>query len=304
MTTSELSLDALEQRVASLTEVAVPADVFRVLLEASSIGAPRAYLVLRRPGVWKGWGAVGYGADLARRIRETQQERPTWLGRLDGEGTPFRVSPPVAEAAVEFGQPVPDETTAFGLRVGGRVIAAIVAERIRSEEPWHPAALGVLVHAARLRLELDLVQRRKGAPTGPGLPREAPAPAVPVLPSIEPAPIAAASIVPEESAALAPVEVPSVAAASPDAAADPRKIEEARRYARLVATDIRLYNEESVMLGRRQGDLARRLADPIARGRESFDKRFHELGADGARILRDAYVHVLAGGDASLIPPE
>lgn len=301
MTSSELSLDALEQRVASLTAVATPAEVFRALLESASIGAPRAYLVLRRPGVWKGWGAVGYGADLSRRVRDVRQDRPTWLGRLDGEGMPTRVSPPIAEPGVDFGQPAPDETTAFGLRVGGRVVGALVAERLRSEEPWHPSALAVLAHAARLRLELDLVQRRRTPATGPGLAPEAVAPSAPAEIPEDLPPTAPPATDPKTG--LAPVET-STSAIPSESAIDPRKLEEARRYARLVATDIRLYNEEAVMIGRRQGDLARRLADPIARGRESFEKRFHELGADGARILRDAYVLVLGGGDASLIPAE
>ena len=77
--------------------------------------------------------------------------------------------------------------------------------------------------------------------------------------------------------------------------------EEARRYARLVATDIRLYNEEAVVVGRKQRDLVTRLAEPMRRGRESFARRFPDLGAAGAKLLDDAYTHVLAGGDASLL---
>ena len=82
--------------------------------------------------------------------------------------------------------------------------------------------------------------------------------------------------------------------------ADPRR-EEARRYARLVATDIRLYNEEAVVVGRRQRDLARRLGEQFQRGRDAFAQRFPDLGPDGMKLLDDAYVQVLAGGDASLI---
>jgi hypothetical protein len=78
--------------------------------------------------------------------------------------------------------------------------------------------------------------------------------------------------------------------------------EEARRFARLVATDIRLYNEEAVVLGRRNRDLFRRLEEQIERGREAFDRRFPDLGMPGRAVLHEAYVEILAGGDADLLP--
>ena len=78
--------------------------------------------------------------------------------------------------------------------------------------------------------------------------------------------------------------------------------DEARRFAKLVATDIRLYNEEAVVLGRRDRDLFRRLADSIERGRELFDRRFPDLGAPGQSLLHQALVEILAGGDEDLLP--
>jgi hypothetical protein len=70
-----------------------------------------------------------------------------------------------------------------------------------------------------------------------------------------------------------------------------------------VATDIRLYNEEAVILGRRQGDLDRRLGDLLERGREVFLRRFPELGQEGMQMLHEAYVQVLAAGDSALLRP-
>jgi hypothetical protein len=109
-----------------------------------------------------------------------------------------------------------------------------------------------------------------------------------------------ATAVAETPAVSATEMAPWSGVAAGQADTDPRR-EEARRYARLVATDIRLYNEEAVVVGRRQRDLAGRLREHLHRGRESFARRFPDLGADGAKLLEDAYVHVLAGGDASLL---
>ena len=73
-------------------------------------------------------------------------------------------------------------------------------------------------------------------------------------------------------------------------------VDAARRYARLVATDIRLYNEEAVVLGRRNGDLLKRLEEHLDRGKETFLRRHRDLGPAGLELLHEAYVQVLAGG--------
>jgi len=104
----------------------------------------------------------------------------------------------------------------------------------------------------------------------------------------------------EPQPAVAAVELTEPAA--PPAGIDEQQLDAARRYAKLVATDIRLYNEEAVVLGRRHGDLAQRLAEHLTRGKETFVKRHGSLGPVALEILREAYVDVLAGGDAELLP--
>jgi hypothetical protein len=76
----------------------------------------------------------------------------------------------------------------------------------------------------------------------------------------------------------------------------------AQRFARLLATDIRLYNEEAVVLGRRNRDLAQRLGEHLSRGKQTFLRRHAALGPAGLHILHEAYVQVLAAGDPSLLP--
>ena len=165
--------------------------------------------------------------------------------------------------------------------------------------------MGILMTVARMRLEVDLARRRlrrAAATATDDLPDEeavtAPEPE-PLAAAAEPTPdgdeAAAVSDLPVE-AGLA--EVPSGATHEDDH--DP-ELEAARRFARLIATDIRLYNEEDVLLGRRHGDLQRRMQDHLTRGRDSFRRRFPSIGHIGAEILRDAYVQVLAGGDEGLL---
>jgi len=232
--------------------------------------------------------------------------RRGWLAALAAEEDVRWRSLTGGESVPEFGQASFDEAVGLPVRVGGKAVAILVAERSSGEQPWSPAALSILCQAARLRLELDLAWRRlKSLQAGGAGPTAAPMREAMLT---EPDSRAAISTATAPSVAVA-TEAPAAAAtelapwsgvAAGQADADPRR-EEARRYARLVATDIRLYNEEAVVVGRRQRDLATRLGEPMRRGRESFSRRFPDLGPDGAKLLDDAFVHVLAGGDASLL---
>lgn len=275
-------LDTLERSLADIAGAAAPAEVFRALLEGTRAAAPRAALLLARGGTWKGWGSVGYPPGPAARFRTVSLDAAhPWVESILAEPGGF-ANVPGTVALGDFGQSDAVEAAALVIRIGARPVALAVAERGADEGPWQPAALRMLGHAARLRLELDLAWRRLRVPSKPESPEAGRPPEPP-----RPVPL------PAEAAALEPAE--------PAPAADPG-LEGARRFARLVATEIRLYNEESVLLGRKHGDLATRLADPIEQGRATFARRFPDLGDDGARILDDAYLQVLAGGDSSLLP--
>jgi hypothetical protein len=75
----------------------------------------------------------------------------------------------------------------------------------------------------------------------------------------------------------------------------------ARRYARLLVSEIKLYNEASVRIGREKRDLMARLRPEIERARRLYDER-----RGGAAAGRDVYFHqelvqTLAGGDPDLL---
>lgn len=312
MSRETANLETLDRKLAELASFISPSEIFRALLEGTTAGAPRAAVFLLREGRWKGWSAIGYPAHVAQRQRQaTAAADSGWLAALAAEEDVRWRSLTAGESVPDFGQSGYAEAVGLPLRVGGKAIAILIAERAADEEPWSPAALAILCQAARLRLELDLAWRRLktlGTPTAESTPAEASASPV-LVPGPAPAdlrhdnleqPVAApvAAAAPASSTATEIAPWSGVAAGKADT--DPRR-EEARRYARLVATDIRLYNEEAVVVGRRQRDLAHRLSEPLQRGREAFGRRFPDLGADGRSLLDDAYVQVLAGGDASLL---
>jgi hypothetical protein len=250
-----------------------------------------------REGRWKGWSSIGYPNTATQSQRQTTAPADSgWLAALAAEEDVRWRSLADGETAPRFGQPHHAEAVGLPLRVGGKAVAIVVAERDAGEEPWSPAALAILCQAARLRLELDLAWRRLKTHALAAEPAPSAAPATSPLSAgilSETAPSASQTAPATEIAPWSGVAVGT-------AEADPRR-EEARRYARLVATDIRLYNEEAVVVGRRERDLARRLGEQFQRGRDAFAHRFPDLGSEGMKLLDDAYVQVLAGGDPSLI---
>ena len=75
----------------------------------------------------------------------------------------------------------------------------------------------------------------------------------------------------------------------------------ARRYARLLVSEIKLYHESAVIEGRRDRDLATRLGGEIARARAMFEERVAADVRQRADYFHDELVRTLADGDASLL---
>jgi hypothetical protein len=293
MTRETETLETLDRKMAELASFLTPSEIFRALLEGTVVGAPRAAIFLARDGRFKGWNSIGYEPAAALAQRQTIAPSDSgWLAALASEEDVRWRSLTAGELVPDFGQPHAGDAVGLPVRVGGKAVAILIAERHSGEGPWSPPALAVLCQAARLRLELDLAWRRLKTQSA-GV---APAPAVPAPDSSQ---RVGAGVAATSDSSLTEL-TPWSGTAAATAEADPRR-EEARRYARLVATDIRLYNEEAVIAGRRQRDLSQRLGEQFQRGREAFTQRFPDLGPEGMKLLDDAYVQVLAGGDPTLI---
>jgi hypothetical protein len=91
----------------------------------------------------------------------------------------------------------------------------------------------------------------------------------------------------------ADVELP-VAVASEE---ERRLHNDARRFARLLVSEIKLYNEQKVKEGRSQGDLYQRLREYIDRSREMYDKRVKAEVAQRYDYFHNELVSTLAEGD-------
>lgn len=292
MSPDTLSLEGLDRQVQNLITAETPTDVFKSLLAGARVAAPRAAVFLVRQAQIKGWGSVGYGSEAAQRQRAHASPADAgWLGAVAAADEAVMESG-ASGGDLDFGQPPSTEWCGIPVRVKQRSIALLVAERGAGEQPWFPELLRTLVRVAQLRLEMDLL-RRKLKPTPSSVPTPAPAAGEEPVATGEQETKPAAE--PASDTGLSPAE-------EPDSPADEQQLEAARRYARLVATDIRLYNEEAVMLGRRDGDLVERLGNHLSQGKETFLRRHGALGPTGLQILHEAYVQVLAAGNEELLP--
>jgi hypothetical protein len=138
-------------------------------------------------------------------------------------------------------------------------------------------------------------------------------PAAPLETAFEP------SYSPVETAAPPEAAVPTVETTAPPAPAPPKRrygteaelpVEvatdderrlhnDARRFARLLVSEIKLYNEQKVSEGRAQSDLYSRLREYIDRSREMYDKRVKPEVAQKYDYFHHELVATLAEGDAN-----
>jgi hypothetical protein len=79
---------------------------------------------------------------------------------------------------------------------------------------------------------------------------------------------------------------------------------EARRFARLLVSEIKLYNEQKVLDGRKNMNLYDRLKDEIDRSRQAYDKRVSALVAAKFDYFCDELINILAEGDVQKLGPE
>jgi len=92
---------------------------------------------------------------------------------------------------------------------------------------------------------------------------------------------------------------PSTPSASGPIGEEEKEHNDARRFARLLVSEIKLYNEQKVAEGRRGGNLYDRLKEDIDRSRQMYEKRVTPGVATKFDYFYDELVSTLAEGDPS-----
>lgn len=82
---------------------------------------------------------------------------------------------------------------------------------------------------------------------------------------------------------------------------DMKKHDEARRFARLLVSEIKLYNESKVDEGRKRRDLYERMKEDIDRSRQMYEERIPEDVRRQSNYFYEELVRILADGDSELL---
>jgi len=281
-----------------LTEGAVPfagrAAVF-VVRHDSAVGWKAAGFDPASPGEVGSIRAVsiatGSAPALARAIASASYREDTDPEAADGVWGAFDAAPADAYAA-------------FPLSVRGRVVAVLWADSGAGDTraPIRVGALATLTRVAEGALEIVALRGRASAPKAASgverRPSESWEPSGPALgsePERRGLAAAAAAAVPET-----PPPQPASIPPSPLAiGASPH--EEAQRFARLLVSEILLYNGPQAEEGRRQRDLYRRLREDLDRSEQMYRQRVAPEVLASTNYFHEEIVRTLAGGDAALL---
>ncbi len=156
-----------------------------------------------------------------------------------------------------------------------------------------------------LTLAFDQIKASMAAPEPPSPPAAPP----PVPPAAAPAPPPAPAAGGLDSGGPSATPLAPPPGFVPRARAlrggdDPqRAIDDARRIARLLVSEIKLYNERKVAEGRAAGDLYERLRDDIERSRQVYAERTPEHVRATADYFHEELVRILAEGNADALGP-
>ena len=257
--------DILSAATASIQEATSQADILRHLLEGEARFAGRVALFVVKSGTIQGWQGIGFNDnDAVKKISLN-----TSAG-LVARAIQSRV--PTSGATSEFDHgflstfttPAKDSCVVLPLVVKDKVAALLYADGGTAPGGVLDAsALSTLTRWAALWLEVTAL--RKAGVVDDGQSQTAAA-------------AAGASVAPED---------------------DLHK--KAKRFAKLLVEEIKLYNQPKVAEGKNNRDLYDRLKEDIEKSRATYDKRYGETPAASADYFNQELVRILADNDPQLM---
>jgi len=273
---SELAqIDRVVEAVRRFDQARSLTDVLNTLGDVTSREAPRVALFLVRGSRLAGWRTTGFGPAVDPRTVDVGSEESSLLWRAIASGRSLSTTDaaPGERLTTPFGELGHDAAgLAVPVRVGGETVAVIYADDAADGPRVVPSAWPEVVevmarHAARC-LEVLTMSR--------AVPPIATAPPPPIGPRVTP---------PERSV-------------TPPRTEDH---ESARRFARLLVSEIKLYHEAAVTEGRHGHNLADRLRTEIDRARKLYEERVPIEIRSRADYFGQELVRTLANGDPALL---
>lgn len=290
--------DLLNAAVGSVQDATSQTDILKALLDGAMSFAQRVGLLVVRGTTATGWQSRGFDDNESFRHFSTDCTRGL-CGRVLHSRTPS------AAAANEFGSSFVDR---FGHPADGNVVLLplVIKEKVaalvyadggeKGAAGLDASALELLVRCTGLWLEV--LSFRKVAPADHHTAHEMP-PAPAPQPAVQPAESHVAVVaVAAAPAGTVPVAPPAPTPASASNGEDEVR-NKARRFAKLLVEEIKLYNQAKVNEGRATRDLYDRLKDDIDKSRATYDKRYGQAVTDVDYFTQEL-VRILGDNDRSI----
>jgi hypothetical protein len=308
----------------ALDQAATQVDVLHRFLDECRKRSSRAALLVARGGSIGAWKAVGFSSHGGDDDAVRQIALPLSEGGLLAKvmtGTAVRL-PASNEISTLLRAPRVSDAVAIPMVVREKISGALYADAVLGEEElFDPDALALLTYLAGLVVDRLASRKLKPAPAlrvpepfkkpepaGMWMNEEPAVEELPASAEIEAAPAppspaphfderdAQAPALPSGSPAI-PMPEPSRRLAGPLAVAEgDERQEEARRFARLLVSEIKLYNERAVLEGREGGNLYQRLKEDIDRSRQMYDERIPQDVRASSNFFQEELVRILADG--------
>jgi hypothetical protein len=269
--------DLLNAAAAAIHESGSQADILRHLLEGEARFAGRVALFVVKGNAISGWQGIGFEDNDTVKTLSIQ----TGSGLV---GKAIQARTPAAGSAQEFDvgfvklmkAPADGQCLVLPLVVKDKVAAMIYADAgTVLGGTLDSSGLQALTRFAAIWLELAALRKAGGSAAAEDV--------------AQPQPVAA-------MAASAPASAAAAAGSEED-----ELHKKARRFAKLLVEEIKLYNQPRVEEGRQHKDLYDRLKVDIEKSRSTYDKRYAESAVASADYFTQELIRILADNDASLM---
>jgi hypothetical protein len=284
--------DLLSAAVMAIQEGNSQSEILRHLLEGAARFAGRVALFVVKGGAVNGWQGIGFEDNDV--IRNVSLESS---GGLAGQAVQGRMvaAGPVAQFDPGFENlvrtPAQDNCVVLPLVVKDKVAALVYADGgLTTSGSMDVSAMTALTRFVALWLEVCAL-RKSGA----------------AAPLVEEAQTfyAAAANVATPAASSVPANFPAgVPVSSPGFSPEGDESDlhkKARRFAKLLVEEIKLYNQPKVAEGKQNRDLYDRLREDIEKSRATYDKRYGDSPVAGADYFTQELIRILADSDVTLM---
>jgi hypothetical protein len=266
--------DLLNAASASIHDSTTQAEILRHLLEGGARFAGRVALFVVKGGAVSGWQSTGFDNNDAIKGLSLNSGAGLLAKAIQGRNPS---GGPASDFDASFldamNAPADNQCMVLPLVVKDKVAAVIYADAGTAPGGMFDASgLQALTRFAAVWLELTALRKAGGGPVAEEMPQAQP------------------------QAATAAAAAPAAAAAEED-----ELHKKARRFAKLLVEEIKLYNQPKVDEGKQHKDLYSRLKVDIEKSRATYDKRYAESAVASSDYFTQELIRILADNDVALM---